>query len=165
MRTIFLPRVEKWLVMRSCKKKTLGTITNQKKVCQMAHFPFECPDYKAIKRNLFIFFISFYITVLTWFTLQRNYFLGFVQDSNLIWILHFLVSFTNHKGDKNLACFKITVHQKLNAVLKYNSWNKITLDIWEKNLLEETVPREWISDYSIQLLHWQFIDIHFFVWQ
>ena len=51
--------------MRSCKKKTLGTITNQKKVCQMAHFPFECPDYKAIKRNLFIFSISFYITGLT----------------------------------------------------------------------------------------------------
>ena len=40
------------------QKKTLGTITNQKKVCQMAHFPFECPDYKAIKRNLFIFSIS-----------------------------------------------------------------------------------------------------------
>ena len=62
MRTIFLPRVEKWLVMRSCKKKTLGTITNQKKVCQMAHFPFECPDYKAIKRNLFIFFLFPFIS-------------------------------------------------------------------------------------------------------
>ena len=103
------------------QKKTLGTITNQKKVCQMAHFPFECPDYKAIKRNLFIFSISFYITVLTtWFTLWRNYFWGFVQDSNLIWILHFLVSFTNHKGDKNLACFKIKVSKSRKQISKFS---------------------------------------------